>query len=73
MGDGQFLKIKEGALVYRSLIQNISPILDISLADYHNEKQDQMFAYCGMGREGFLRIIQNSISVEKLLSIPPIY
>lgn len=73
MGDGQVLKIEEGALVCRSLIQNIAPILDISLVDYHNEKQDQMFACCGIGREGSLRIIRNGISVEKLLSTPPIY
>lgn len=73
MGDGQVLKIEEGAIVCRSLIQNIAPILDISLVDYHNEKQDQMFACCGMGREGSLRIIRNGISVEKLLSTPPIY
>jgi splicing factor 3B subunit 3 len=73
MGDGQVLKIEEGTLVCRSLIQNIAPILDISLVDYHNEKQDQMFACCGMGREGSLRIIRNGISVEKLHSTPPIY
>lgn len=73
MGDGQVLKVEEGGLVCRSLIQNIAPILDISLVDYHNEKQDQMFACCGMGREGSLRIIRNGISVEKLLSTPPIY
>ncbi|KAH9329513.1 hypothetical protein KI387_001621, partial [Taxus chinensis] len=73
MGDGQVLKIEEGMLSYRSLIQNIAPILDIALVDYHNEQQDQMFACCGVGREGSLRIIRNGISVEKLLSTPPIY
>ncbi|GLJ45340.1 hypothetical protein SUGI_0954330 [Cryptomeria japonica] len=73
MGDGQVLKIEEGILSFRSLIQNIAPILDIALVDYHNEQQDQMFACCGVGCEGSLRIIRNGINVEKLLSTPPIY
>jgi splicing factor 3B subunit 3 len=37
------------------------------------KSNDQMFSCCGMGREGSLRTIQNSISVEKLHSTPPIY
>ncbi|KAL8147181.1 hypothetical protein AgCh_004777 [Apium graveolens] len=73
MGDGMVLKLEEGKLLYRNPIQNISPILDMSVVDYIDEKHDQMFACCGMAPEGSLRIIQNGISVEKLLKTPPIY
>ncbi|CAH9068267.1 unnamed protein product [Cuscuta epithymum] len=73
MGDGMVLKLEDGRLVYTSPIQNIAPILDMSVVDYHNEKQDQMFACCGMAPEGSLRIIRSGISVEKLLKTAPIY
>ncbi|XP_038973265.1 splicing factor 3B subunit 3 isoform X1 [Phoenix dactylifera] len=73
MGDGMVLKLEHGRLLYRSPIQNIAPILDLSVADYHDEKQDQMFACCGMSPEGSLRIIRSGISVEKLLRTAPIY
>ncbi|XXG56366.1 hypothetical protein AAC387_Pa03g3791 [Persea americana] len=73
MGDGLVLKLENGRLIYRSPIQNIAPILDVSVANYHDERQDQMFACCGMGLEGSLRIICSGISVEKLLSTLPIY
>ncbi|XP_059668567.1 uncharacterized protein LOC132313688 isoform X2 [Cornus florida] len=73
MGDGMVLKLEEGRLLYRSPIQNIAPILDMSVVDYHDEKHDQMFACCGMAPEGSLRIIRSGISVEKLLRTPPIY
>nr|XP_016450640.1 PREDICTED: splicing factor 3B subunit 3-like [Nicotiana tabacum] len=73
MGDGMVLKVEEGKLVYRSPIQNIAPILDMSVVDYHDEKHDQMFACCGMAPEGSLRVIRSGISVEKLLKTAPIY
>lgn len=73
MGDGMVLKVEEGRLVYRSPIQNIAPILDMSVVDYHDEKHDQMFACCGMAPEGSLRVIRSGISVEKLLKTAPIY
>nr|GMD44600.1 pre-mRNA-splicing factor prp12 [Ipomoea batatas] len=73
MGDGMVLKLDDGRLVYRSPIQNIAPILDMSVVDYYNEKHDQMFACCGMAPEGSLRIIRSGISVEKLLKTAPIY
>lgn len=73
MGDGMVLKLEEGRLLYRSPIQNIAPILDMSLVDYHDEKHEQMFACCGMAPEGSLRIIRNGVSVEKLLKTAPIY
>ncbi|KAL5976750.1 hypothetical protein ACLOJK_021083 [Asimina triloba] len=73
MGDGLVLKLESGRLIYSSSIQNIAPILDAAVVDYHNEKEDQMFACCGMGPEGSLRIIRSGISVEKLLSTPPTY
>ncbi|XP_077213126.1 cleavage and polyadenylation specificity factor (CPSF) A subunit protein isoform X2 [Tasmannia lanceolata] len=73
MGDGLVLKLENGKLICRSPIQNIAPILDFSVVDYHDEKQDQMFACCGVGPEGSLRIIRSGISVEKLLRTPPIY
>ncbi|KAK9169601.1 hypothetical protein Syun_001741 [Stephania yunnanensis] len=73
MGDGTVLQFERGRLLYRSPIQNIAPILDMSVVDYHNEKQDQMFACCGMAPEGSLRIIRSGINVEKLLSTAPTY
>ncbi|CAN4109295.1 unnamed protein product [Withania somnifera] len=73
MGDGMVLKVEEGKLVYRSPIQNIAPILDMSVVDYHDEKHDQMFACCGMAPEGSLRVICSGISVERLLKTAPIY
>ncbi|KAL1815258.1 hypothetical protein ACET3Z_017832 [Daucus carota] len=73
MGDGMVLQLEEGRLLYKNPIQNIAPILDMSVVDYIDEKHDQMFACCGMAPEGSLRIIQNGISVEKLLKTPPIY
>ncbi|KAL5708525.1 hypothetical protein ACHQM5_019314 [Ranunculus cassubicifolius] len=73
MGDGMMLKFENGSLVYRSAIQNVAPILDMSVVDYHDEKQDQMFGCCGMEPEGSLRIIRNGVSVEKLLRTSPIY
>ncbi|XP_068642896.1 uncharacterized protein [Aristolochia californica] len=73
MGDGLVLKLENGRLNYRSPIQNIAPILDFSVVDYHDEKQDQLFACCGMHPEGSLRIIRSGISVEKLLRTAPIY
>lgn len=73
MGDGMVLKVENGRLVYTSPIQNIAPILDMSVVDYHDEKRDQMFACCGVAPEGSLRIIRSGISVEKLLRTAPIY
>ncbi|URE40577.1 CPSF A subunit region [Musa troglodytarum] len=73
MGDGFVLKLEHAKLFYKSSIQNIAPILDVSIADYHDEKQDQMFACCGMNPEGSLRIIRSGISVERLLRTAPIY
>lgn len=74
MGDGQVLHCTEsGKVTCKSLIQNLAPILDFALADYHNEKQDQMFACSGAGIEGSLRVIRNGISVEKLHTTSPIY
>ncbi|KAH9611703.1 hypothetical protein KSS87_013001 [Heliosperma pusillum] len=73
MGDGVVLKFGEGGLEFSSAIQNIAPILDMSVMDYHNEKHDQMFACCGKAPEGSLRIIRNGISVERLLRTAPIY
>ncbi|BFG38353.1 hypothetical protein CerSpe_246270 [Prunus speciosa] len=73
MGDGMVLKMENGALHYASPIQNIAPVLDMSVVDYHDEKHDQMFACCGVAPEGSLRIIRSGISVEKLLRTAPIY
>ncbi|THU46929.1 hypothetical protein C4D60_Mb09t10140 [Musa balbisiana] len=73
MGDGFVLKLEHAKLFYKSSIQNIAPILDVSIADYHDEKQDQMFACCGMNPEGSLRIIRSGISVERLLRTAAIY
>lgn len=73
MGDGMVLKLEERGLHYRSPIQNIAPILDMAVVDYHDEKQDQMFACCGMAPEGSLRIIRSGISMDKLLKTAPVY
>ncbi|KAJ8754519.1 hypothetical protein K2173_005680 [Erythroxylum novogranatense] len=73
MGDGIVLKVENEILLYTSSIQNVGPILDISVVDYHDEKCDQMFACCGVAPEGSLRIIRSGISVERLLKTAPIY
>lgn len=73
MGDGMVLKLEEGGLYYRSPIQNIAPILDMTVVDYHDERHDQMFACCGMSPEGSLRIIRSGISTDKLLKTAPVY
>ncbi|PON82419.1 Cleavage/polyadenylation specificity factor, A subunit, C-terminal [Trema orientale] len=73
MGDGMVLKLEDEKLIYGSPIQNIAPVLDMSIVDYHDEKHDQIFACCGVMPEGSLRIIQSGISVEKLLRTAPIY
>lgn len=73
MGDGMVLKMEEGKLVSKSPVQNIAPVLDMSVVDYNEEQHEQMFACCGMAPEGSLRIIRNGISVEKLLKTAPIY
>lgn len=73
MGDGMVLKMEEGKLVSKSPVQNIAPLLDMSVVDYNEEQHEQMFACCGMAPEGSLRIIRNGISVEKLLKTAPIY
>ncbi|GAB4851486.1 hypothetical protein Ancab_030888 [Ancistrocladus abbreviatus] len=73
MGDGLVLKLDEGRLDYVSTIQNIAPILDMSIMDYHNEKHDQMFACCGMEPEGSLRVIRSGFSVERLVRTAPTY
>ncbi|XVE96196.1 hypothetical protein REPUB_Repub02eG0200900 [Reevesia pubescens] len=73
MGDGLVLQVENERLIYASPIQNIAPILDMSIVDYHAEKRDQMFACCGVAPEGSLRIIRSGISVEKLLRTAPIY
>ncbi|XP_057486313.1 uncharacterized protein LOC130772478 isoform X5 [Actinidia eriantha] len=73
MGDGMVLKLEDGRLLCRSPIQNIAPILDMSVMDYHDEKHDPVFACCGKAPEGSLRIIRSGISVEKLLRTAPIY
>lgn len=73
MGDGMVLKLEDEKLIYSSPIQNIAPVLDMSIVDYHDEKHDQIFACCGVAPEGSLRIIQSGISVDKLLRTAPIY
>ncbi|XP_030927735.1 splicing factor 3B subunit 3 isoform X1 [Quercus lobata] len=73
MGDGMVLTLSNGRLHYTSPIQNIAPILDMSVVDSHDEKHDQMFACCGVAPEGSLRVIRSGISVEKLLRTAPIY
>lgn len=73
MGDGMVLKLENDKLQYISPVQNIAPILDMSVVENHDEKHNQMFACCGMAPEGSLRIIRSGISVEKLLRTAPIY
>ncbi|XP_028226160.1 splicing factor 3B subunit 3-like isoform X1 [Glycine soja] len=73
MGDGMVLKLEDGRLCYINPIQNIAPILDMEVVDYHDEKQDQMFACCGVAPEGSLRIIRNGINVENLHRTASIY
>lgn len=73
MGDGIVLKMENESLQYTSPIQNVAPILDMSIVDYHDEERDQMFACCGVAPEGSLRIIRSGIIVEKLLKTAPIY
>lgn len=73
MGDGLILKVENERLQFTSPIQNIAPILDMSIVDYHDEKRDQIFACSGVAPEGSLRVIRNGISVEKLLRTAPIY
>ncbi|KAG5243842.1 splicing factor [Salix suchowensis] len=73
MGDGIVLKMENESLQYISPIQNVAPILDMAIVDYHDEERDQMFACCGVAPEGSLRIISSGIIVEKLLKTAPIY
>lgn len=73
MGDGLVLKVENGKLIHTSPIQNVAPILDMSVVDYQDEKRDQMYACCGVAPEGSLRIIRSGISVEKLLKTASIY
>ncbi|RLN36473.1 splicing factor 3B subunit 3 isoform X1 [Panicum miliaceum] len=73
MGDGMIFKIGHRRLFLKSTIQNVAPILDLAIADYHGEKQDQMFACCGMCPEGSLRVLRNGVNVEKLLRTEAIY
>lgn len=73
MGDGLVLNVENEKLIYKSPVQNIAPILDMSIVNYHGEKHDKMFACCGVAPEGSLRIIRSGISVEKLLRTAPIY
>ncbi|KHN22567.1 Splicing factor 3B subunit 3 [Glycine soja] len=73
MGDGMVLKLEDGRLCYINPIQNIAPILDMEVVDYHDEKHDQMFACCGVAPEGSLRIIRNGINVENLHRTASIY
>ncbi|ESQ48841.1 hypothetical protein EUTSA_v10019900mg [Eutrema salsugineum] len=73
MADGTVFRLGTEKLHWMSSIQNIAPILDFSVVDVQNEKQDQMFACCGVTPEGSLRIIRNGINVEKLLKTAPVY
>uniref|UniRef100_K3ZQ27 DNA damage-binding protein 1 n=1 Tax=Setaria italica TaxID=4555 RepID=K3ZQ27_SETIT len=73
MGDGIIFKLGHRRLFHKSTIQNVAPILDLAIADYHGEKQDQMFACCGMCPEGSLRVLRNGVNVEKLLRTEAIY
>ncbi|KAJ1288202.1 hypothetical protein BS78_02G072700 [Paspalum vaginatum] len=73
MGDGIVFKLGHRRLFHKSTIQNVAPILDLAIADYHCEKQDQMFACCGMCPEGSLRVLRNGVNVEKLLRTESIY
>ncbi|CAN6203352.1 unnamed protein product [Urochloa humidicola] len=73
MGDGMIFKLGHRRLFHKSTIQNVAPILDLAITDYHGEKQDQMFACCGMCPEGSLRVLRNGVNVEKLLRTEAIY
>ncbi|XP_062187510.1 uncharacterized protein LOC133890903 isoform X2 [Phragmites australis] len=73
MGDGTIFKLGHHRLLHKSTIQNVAPILDVAITDYHGEKQDQMFACCGMCPEGSLRVLRNGVNVEKLLRTEAIY
>ncbi|GAV86134.1 CPSF_A domain-containing protein/MMS1_N domain-containing protein, partial [Cephalotus follicularis] len=73
MGDGMVLKVEDGRLSCTNPIQNIAPILDLSVVGNCDEKRDQMFACCGVAPEGSLRIIRSGINVEKLVRTAPIY
>ncbi|CAN1277829.1 Spliceosome-associated protein 130 B [Linum perenne] len=73
MGDGFILKVENERFLHINPIQNIAPILDMSIVDYHDEKRDQMFACCGASPEGSLRILRNGITVERLLKTTPTY
>ncbi|KAG8100355.1 hypothetical protein GUJ93_ZPchr0013g37583 [Zizania palustris] len=73
MGDGMILQLEHNRLVRKSSIQNVAPIMDLAIADHYGEKQDQMFACCGMSPEGSLRVIRNGVNVDKLLRTKPIY
>ncbi|MED6208898.1 hypothetical protein PIB30_049406 [Stylosanthes scabra] len=68
MGDGMVLKLEDGRLCYANPIQNITPILDMAVLDYHDEKHDQVFACSGVAPEGSLRIIRSGIST-RILSV----
>jgi splicing factor 3B subunit 3 len=73
MGDGMIFKLGHRRLLHKSTIQNVAPILDLAIVDCHGEKQDQMFACCGMCPGGSLRVLRNGVNVEKLLSTEATY
>ncbi|XP_078430686.1 cleavage and polyadenylation specificity factor (CPSF) A subunit protein [Wolffia australiana] len=73
MGDGMLLKLENGRAGCIGYIQNLSPILDLSISDFHNEKQDQALACCGMKPEGTVRTIRSGICLERLLKTAPTY
>ncbi|PKA52517.1 DNA damage-binding protein 1b [Apostasia shenzhenica] len=73
MGDGLVLKLDGGGLTYKSPIQNAAPILDLVVVGDPDEKQDQMFACCGMSPSASLRVICSGVTVEKLVKTPPVY
>eukprot|EP00850_Spirogloea_muscicola_P004348 SM000018S03713 [mRNA] locus=s18:944880:955796:- [translate_table: standard] len=74
MGDGALLAVRRDRRLARvEALHSIAPISDFVLVDYHNEKQDQMFAACGLGDGGSIRVVRNGIRVERLLSTPAVY
>ncbi|KAK8954298.1 DNA damage-binding protein 1b [Platanthera zijinensis] len=74
MGDGLVLKLDHDAgVIFQSSIQNIAPILDFSVVDDHDEKQDLIFSCSGMSPVASLRILRSGLSVEKLVKTAPIY
>lgn len=73
MGDGMILQFENDKLADRNSIQNVAPIMDLSIIDCHDEKHGQVFACCGVAPQGSLRLIRNGISVDKLLETPPVY